>query len=291
MLPWILCFILLLAVIFLTVKLITVRKSIDEICGEFSDLLREDTNRKMSVSSSDKTVRKLAAEIAKQLEEIKKLRRKYKDGDRELKEAVSNISHDLRTPITSALGYMELLKREEMSDAARRYTDIIDGRIAALKASVDELFKYSVMTLTDGLNYEDTDVRAILEETLLEFYGAFSARGIVPTVKIPKTPVIRRVDKSALHRVFENIVGNAAKYSDGDFSVEMTDDCEIAFSNLAPSLSAVDTARLFDRFYTLDTARRSTGLGLSIAKMLTEHMKGTLGAEYKDGRLYVTVTL
>ena len=91
--------------------------------------------------------------------------------------------------------------------------------------------------------------------------------------------------------MFANLLSNALKYSDGDLWVEMTENGEITFSNTAPGLDEVQTERLFDRFYTLESARKSTGLGLSIARVLMERMCGTIAAQYWKGRLYLRIAL
>jgi len=289
MLPWILCGVLSAVVIMLVIKLVLIRKSINEICKELSDLISMDTNRRLTVSSSDKYIRRLAAELSAELQELKKAERRYKDGDRELKEAITNISHDLRTPLTAASGYIELLREEEMSGDAKRYTGVVKERITALNELVEELFRYSVITSKAELKMEKTDVRAVLQDCLVGFYGTFKSAGIEPVIIIPEKSVIRETDATALKRVFDNIIGNAVKYSDGDLSVTMTEDGEITFSNKSAALSPVLVARLFDKFFTLDTARASTGLGLSIAKHLTEQMNGTISAAYNNGSVYITV--
>ena len=135
MLPWMLCGVLAVVVIALAVKIRVMQKSMDEICDSISEHLCSDTNQLVTVSSSDKHVRHLASEIAKQLAELRRQRRQYISGDRELKEAVTNISHDLRTPLTAICGYLELLEAEELTAPAKRYVAQIGSR-----AEVGRLF-------------------------------------------------------------------------------------------------------------------------------------------------------
>ena len=290
MLPWIICGILAAIIAILVIKIRMMQKSMDEICSCLSEHLSSDTNQLITVSSSDKHVRHLASEIAKQLTELRRQRRQYISGDRELKEAVTNISHDLRTPLTAICGYLELLEAEEMTDNTRRYVEQIANRTEALKALTEELFRYSVISSVSDLNYEKVNVGRVLEDTLISFYGAFEQKNITPNISLPDSVIIRSLDKSALSRIFGNIISNAVKYSDGDFSVTMTDAGEITFSNTASELSSVDVGKLFDRFYTVDSARKSTGLGLSIAKLLTERMGGSISADYKGNTLSITLS-
>ena len=290
MLPWIICGAFAVVIIILAIKIRMMQKSMDEICSCLSEHLSSDTNQLITVSSSDKHVRLLASEIAKQLAELRRQRRQYINGDRELKEAVTNISHDLRTPLTAICGYLELLEAEEMTDNTRRYVEQISNRTEALKALTEELFRYSVISSVSDLNYEKVNIGRVLEDTLISFYGAFEQKKISPNISLPDGVIIRSLDKSALSRIFGNIISNAVKYSDGDFSVTMTDTGEITFSNTASELSSVDVGKLFDRFYTVDSARKSTGLGLSIAKLLTERMGGCITADYKGNTLSITLS-
>ena len=290
MLPWIICCVLAVVIIVLAIKIRMMQKSMDEICACVSEHLSSDTNQLITVSSSDKHVRHLASEIARQLTELRRQRRQYISGDRELKEAVTNISHDLRTPLTAICGYLELLQAEEMTDNTRRYVEQISNRTEALKALTEELFRYSVISSVSDLSYEKVNVSRVLEDTLISFYGAFEQKNITPNISLPDSVIVRSLDKSALSRIFGNIIGNAVKYSDGDFSVTMTDAGEIIFSNTASELSSVDVGKLFDRFYTVDSARKSTGLGLSIAKLLTERVGGCISADYKGNTLSITLS-
>ena len=154
----------------------------------------------------------------------------------------------------------------------------------------EELFKYSVIASTDEIAPTSIDLRQALEESLLSFYGAIKQKGLDTEISITEKKVERFLDPQGLSRVFSNIINNAIKYSDGDFQVWMGEDGTITFANTAADLDAVSVAKLFDRFYTIETGRNSTGLGLSIAKLLTERMGGRIYAEYKENMLMITVS-
>lgn len=116
-------------------------------------------------------------------------------------------------------------------------------------------------------------------------------RNITPNISMTENKVIREVNKAALSRIFSNLINNAIKYSDGDLDIMLTDSGEITFSNTASDLSEVEVERLFDHFYTVNTARNSTGLGLAIAKMLTEKMGGVISVGLKNEVLTVSVKI
>lgn len=283
--------ILALIIFVLSAKIYFLHKSTEEIIEAFRDRLAADTNILVDISSRDPYMRKLASEINVQLRLLRKERHRYQQGDQELKEAVTNISHDLRTPLTSICGYLDLLDRKEKSETVQRYLSQIKNRTEALKNLTEELFRYSVVSSSQELKPERMEVVRILEENLLSFYGAMQEKGIQPQITLPEEPVYRELDKGALNRIFSNIISNALKYSDGDFSVTMDKDGCIIFTNTAKELDALTVGRLFDRFYTVNTGRNSTGLGLSIAKLLTERMGGDIKARYEAGQLHITVKL
>ena len=289
MLPWILCGVFAAVAAVLAVKILIMQKSMNEICDCIAEHLSSDTNQLVTVSSGDRHIRRLAGRISVQLAELRRMKLRYTGGDRELKEAITNISHDLRTPLTAICGYLELLETEEMTDNTRRYVEQISNRTEALKGLTEELFRYSVISSVSDLNYEQVNVGRVLEDTLISFLGAFEQKNIIPNISLPDNAVFRDLDKSALSRIFGNIIGNAIKYSSGDFAVTMSENGEIIFSNTAPELSSVEVGRLFDRFYTVDSARKSTGLGLSIAKLLTERMGGSISADYKENTLSINL--
>ncbi len=289
MFPWIVCAGLVVVIIALIIKIAVMRKSMGEICECFSEHLSSDTNSLISISSNDKYVKRLASRISKELALLRRQRRQYVNGDRELKEAVTNISHDLRTPLTAICGYLELLENEAKSESAARYLSQIAERTEALKSLTEELFRYSVISSAAELDYEELDIRSVLEESLLSFFGAFEKKSISPIITLPQGKVIRRLDRSALLRIFDNIINNAVKYSGEDFSASLYEDGRLVFSNTATELSSVEVGKLFDRFYTVDPSRKSTGLGLSIAKTLVLQMNGTISAKYENKRLNIIV--
>lgn len=280
-----------LSVLFLLLYLLILRHSIREAAEELDEKLRTDTNTLISISTGDRAVRALAAQINNQLRALRKERLKLQNGNAELTAAVTNVSHDLRTPLTAICGYLDLLEQEPQSEKAQRYLAVVRERTDAMRSLTEELFRYSVLTATaDALQSEAVCLNDILEQSLAGFYGALTVRGIIPDIQLPNEKIVRQLDAGALRRVFDNILSNAAKYADGDLAVRLLPDGSVVFSNTARSLSRVQVERLFDRFYTVEAARSSTGLGLSIARLLTEEMGGSIAAGYKDGTLSVCVS-
>ena len=274
----------------LLVCLVSLQNSIQEVANELDEKLKTDTNTLISISSSNRKIRSLAEQMNGQLMELRTERLKLKQGDTELKTAITNISHDLRTPLTAICGYLDLLEQETLSDKAEKYIEVIRERTNAMRCLTEELFQYSVISLKeDELHLERVCVNDILEQSLAGFYGVFMKEGIVPDIQMTEVRVMRLLDKAALRRIFDNILSNAARYTDGDLSVRLFSDGRTTFSNHASKLDRIQAERLFERFYTVESAKNSTGLGLSIARLLTEKMTGSIKAEYADGELVIQV--
>lgn len=287
---WTAVVILTVLVIALLIKVFLFQKSAKEIEDAFTRSLSTDTNALIDISSGDKRMRSLANTINLQLRRLRKERHRFQQGDEELKSTITNISHDLRTPLTAICGYLDLLEREDLSGTAARYTEIIKERTEILNQLTEELFRYSVLVTADGeMPKEPVAVNEILEESIAAFYASLKARGITPHIGLTDQKVVRSLNRSALSRVFSNLINNAMKYSDGDLDITLSEAGEIIFSNTASGLDEIQVGKLFHRFYTVETARKSTGLGLAITRTLVEKMDGSIFAEYKNDRLSIRI--
>lgn len=286
---WTFILILLIVLAALGIKVFLLRKSARQLREGLHERLSQESNTLLSISSRDMEMRRLASSLNQELRALRRERLRYQQGDRELKDGVANMSHDLRTPLTAICGYLELLKRQPLSPDASRYLGQIENRTEAMKRLTEELFRYSVVNSNEELHPQPVDLNRALEESLLAFYGTFEKLGIVPNIKLPDHKVMRLLDPDALNRILGNILENALKHSAGDVTVTLDQDGTITFSNPAPDLDQVTAGRLFDRFYTVETAQNSTGLGLSIAKLLTDRMGGTIGSQFHKGILTIWI--
>ena len=288
---WVLAAGLALLALGLGIKVALLRHGIKGLRRDLVERRGQDTNTLLSLPCRDRELRRLASALNQELRALRQERLRYQQGDKELKEAVANISHDLRTPLTAISGYLQLLQGQDLPPDTRRYLEQIGGRTQAMKRLTEELFRYSVVVSEENLAREPVDLRRAVEEALLSFCGALEGRGIEPQVRLPAEKVERLLDPAAVNRVLGNILTNALKYSAGDLEVTLEESGRLTFSNSAPGLDPVAAGRLFDRFYTVEAARNSTGLGLSIAKELTQRMGGSIGAELHGGTLTVWLKL
>lgn len=292
MISWILCAISCLIIILLLVKIWLLKKDVDDICTELTNHLSHTTNTLITTSSNDAHIKRVAAKLNKELRILRKQRQQYENGSRELKEAITNISHDLRTPLTAISGYLDLLTQEETSPSAKQYIDVIQNRVLVLEQLMEELFRYSLISSNDTTPLrKNVAINDILEESIAEFYAILKEHEMKPLIHMPETKIYRNIDPSALSRICSNLLNNAIKYSDGDLNITLTKQGELIFANTASNLNEVEVGKLFHRYYTVETAKNSTGLGLAISRNLVEQMNGSISAEYKDGKLIIHVKL
>lgn len=273
------------------IKIIRLKKAAREISAAFADRLQTDTNTQIDISSRDKDMCRLASAINTQLRILRQEHLRYHQGDTELKNAVTNISHDLRTPLTAICGYIDMMEKTEISEQQARYLGIIKECTELMKQLTEELFRYSVIVSDNEKTETETLlINQVLEDSIMGYYAVLTEKGIYPDVNITDKQISAELNKEYLSRIFSNLLNNAVKYSDGDLDIILSDTGEITFSNTAKGLSAVDAEQLFDRFYTVEAAHHSTGLGLSIARTLVRRMGGTITAEYADSRLKIKIT-
>lgn len=282
--------ILLVVILIQLLYILSLRKNISEIAESFSEKLSMDTNTRISVSTRDIFIKKLASRINQELIALRRERLKLRQGDQELKNAVTNIAHDLRTPLTAISGYLELMEGQSDHEKVNDYLEIVRERTDALKRLTEELFRYSIYASSDEeLIPVSLSLNSQLEIALAGAYGMLTEQGITPVIHMPGEAVIRNLNEDALQRIFGNILSNAAKYSQGDLKISLQENGTVTFANRAPHLSEVEAGKMFDRFYTVANARGSTGLGLSIAKLLTEKMGGSIRADWIQGMLVITL--
>ena len=280
--------ILLLICITLILKICSIKKSIKEIQKSVENILNTDTNNLILIS--DASVKKLAIFLNKELKEMRKQKLQYEYGNQELKRNITNVSHDLRTPLTAIKGYIELLKEESLTQNGRKYISVINRKTEELTELTEQLFDFAKILDTDMvLTKEKCYLNELLEEVLASYYPIFKEKDIVPEVLICKEKVEKELNKASMIRVFENIFSNVVKYSNGNFKVELKNDGEIIFSNKATSLDATTVQKIFDRYFSVENAKESTGIGLSIAKQLVELNGGSISADYVKGILVIEV--
>lgn len=274
--------------VLLILKIYIMKKSIREIEQTFKYILKSDTNNIISITSEDKEIKILTNSLNKELRNLRKQKLQYENGNQELNRLITNISHDLKTPLTAIKGYVELLGEEELNKKQKGYVKIIDNKANELISLTEQLRDLGVgIDLERKVKKENCCINDILEETIASLYNLFKIKNIVPNISICKKKIYKNIDKDMVIRIFENLISNAIKYSDDNCNITLNEDGKISISNKASKLDVTTVKKIFDRYYTVETMKKYSGLGLSIAKQLVEINGGIITAKYIKNELCI----
>ena len=285
-----------IAVAVLLFLLIMSRYEQKSITKQIKIIRKTDTNALIRSEINSKSANELINEINSILKELRDNRQYYKRKSHDINQMITNISHDLRTPLTSALGYINLIKNSDLSEEEKnREIEIIMQRLLRLEELIDSFFEFSkIISNDEPPEKEKLNLIAILEESAAHYVDDFDSRSRSIELSCVRTKLPVCSNKNMLMRIFDNLIGNAYKHGSGNLSIVVSSsdwgETSVIFSN-----SLIDTDisidRIFDEFYTTDISRTSgsTGLGLAIAKQFTEILGGKVYAEYKDEIFSITL--
>jgi signal transduction histidine kinase len=267
----------------------------DREIKRLSDELRRG-ERELSTTFGNKAIDSLCENININIEQNKEIIISAKQNETRLRTSIANISHDLRTPLTAILGYLQLMTTNP--DKSPEYIAVIENRANALRGLVEAFYELSV---ADDDNYElpldKIDANAIFTNCLLGSHTLFSQRGIQPIVRVPNAPVCVYGNALGFERVCQNLIQNALKYAVDtvEFRIEeQNGECLLSVENNTNDINAEDLPLLFQRFYTADKSRsgKSTGIGLYLVKTLVEKMGGRVVGTELNGNLFcITIAM
>lgn len=269
-------------------------RKIDKMTLELHNIPKGDSNGLLHTIGSDSDIRRLTAEINALLRELRQTEIRYRRKSHDLEQMMTNISHDLRTPLTSALGYVGMLQNPDLPEAERRRElATIEKRLQRLEELIDAFFEFS--GVISGEKMPDTvplNLVGVLEESIGHYFDEFSNRNREIRFVCGEAKLTVTSNRNMLLRVFDNLIGNACRHGQGDLQITVTaaDKISVCFENpLSDPNLEID--RVFDEFYTTDISRTKghTGLGLAIAKQFTELLGGEIRASYGNGLFAVTV--
>lgn len=281
---------LILIIIFLIYYIVSINISIKEINNNLEVILNNDTNQLITISTTNKMINKLVKNLNKNLKEIRKLEIIYKNGSKELQESITNISHDLRTPLTAIKGYIDLIKKEKSKTKITEYLKIIENKSEDLAFLTEQLYDYSKsLDLKDNIKKEKVCLNDVLEDTILLYYALIKKKNLTPEINITKKRIYRKIDKNMLTRILENIISNTIKYTNEDIKITLLDNGKIIFKNKTNLLDTISINKIFDRYYTIENGSNTSGIGLSIAKQLVKINNGKIHAKYNQGYLIVEI--
>lgn len=280
------------AVAFLLVHLLMLRRELGRMTEQLQSYNEGVTGKKIDVALFDPKLEALAGQINRQSHLIVEAEAHRKRIENEFRQAAASISHDIRTPLTSIFGYIQLLEAENITPEEKlEYIAVVKNRTKRLQALLNDFFELSVIESPDyPLKTEKLGLTTLISDIVVEFYDSFNERGIIPDIRLPEENASVYADESAVRRVVENLLFNTVKYASSQVEIwleQRQETVDLTIINDARELAGSDVNLLFDRFYTADRARsaQTSGLGLPIAKSLMTNMGGTLTAELNGEKL------
>lgn len=228
----------------------------------------------------------LITEINALLADLRLEKEEYERKKHQTDRMITNISHDLRTPLTSAIGYVDLVRSGDLDEAEqKRELEIISERLDRLQKLIDSFFEFSKVVSSGGMpEISDVNVTAVLEESVAGIYDNFEERGRHIIIDISDFKMTVPANEIMLTRIFDNLLSNALKHGKGDLHIS-AEGRSLIFANPIADGEVIDTDRVFDEFYTTDISRTrgSTGLGLAIAKQFSDILKIGISADVENG--------
>ena len=279
---------ILIIVFFLADKAIT-SISFKEIKSSLQFILDNDTNGIVTVSSHSRRIQSFVKELNDYLKTLRQKEIKYQKHTSALEELITNMTHDIRTPLTVIKGYIELLEVDKKYN--EEYFQIMMKKTNELVNLTDDLFLYCK---TNNLNKdykENILVNSVLEDTLLNFYPLIKDKKLEVKVNITTAKIRVLVNEDLLVRVLDNVFSNAIKYSKTFLLISLDDNGVIKISNDATNLNSVNVSKLFDKYYTVNSGSKSRGLGLAIARSLIEMTGGMMTCDLKNNVLTMIIHL
>lgn len=289
----ILTVILAVSVAVLIAVLVKIRAQLRDINEQLDFLCEKDTNMLLLTDTNMADIGRLKERINRFLEQWHRQREAAAKKEQMISDTYTNLSHDIRTPLTSLDGYFQLLRDETDKSAQEHYIDIIQERITSLKDMLEELFMFTKLK-NDSFKLELSNccVSRLLKQTVFSYYEEWKKQGIEPSLDICEDTIFITANAQALRRMLQNVIKNALVHGQNSICIQMKQKnkmVHILVSNDVKNPDDIDVDKVFERFYKADEARSisSSGLGLSIAKELVERMGGSIEARLEGKRFVV----
>ncbi len=280
--------ILIIAVAFLIVKLCLIKGQLKKIAEQ----MKEQEDSLLSVDFVDKDLEAVALHINEKTEHLQTIKAEAVKNEQAMKTAVSMISHDMRTPLTSVIGYLQLAEKSCKDEETLQNIRIALDRAKYSNKLVDDFFELSLVDSEQHtLKMENVNLCEVVCEEILANYPTFEKKGITPLFEQANDDIQVCADRKLLVRVIQNLISNGIKYSTGKMEFAVTEG-QCVILDISNSISEnLDTAKIFDKFYRADASRKGegAGLGLYICRKLVEEMNGKISADKKNGTLTISI--
>lgn len=274
--------------------LLLYRRQVRGLSEQLKDL-EPGSNQRLTCSVRDRNILSLCRLVNTYIDSQQKLVLQAREAEEELKYTIASVSHDIRTPLTGASGYMQMAEKTEDPDKRKEYCRIVRGRLKDLEQLLDQLFLYTKLTSQEiSLQMEPVSLFPLVCEVLTGFYGKFQEQNREPSLDFQEEAIQIQGDGSQLKRVLGNLVSNSLSYGLGPLFIVQKGNT-LTFSNKVKDPESIDPDQMFVRFYRGDPSRNASksshaGLGLSIARELTQAMGGKIEARLHEDILEIVLT-
>lgn len=292
---FIIIFLIIIIIVLLT-YLFLLNNEIKHISKEIDFIKTTDSNTLIHSKYNLKNINKIILKINNQIKNSKDIELEYNKKNKALMKMMTNISHDLRTPLTSALGYINIILKSDMSEEEKiRELNIIENKLNRLEELINSFFEFSkIISNNNKTKLEEVNLNSILENSIINYYDDYKKNNREIILEAEQRKIIINSNKILLTRIFENLIGNAYKHSKGNLNIKViaSDKNKIIFTNDLLN-EEIDIERIFEEFYTVDISRtkEGTGLGLAIAKEFTEQLGGKIYAEKSKGKFKIIIEI
>jgi len=279
-------------------------RQIKDLSEQLKFLIKHESRMQLTTSFNNKLINEMTTLINSQIKDMTELRIHLKKEKVTNEDTIAGLSHDIRTPLTSLDGYLQLLKNTDDPSKQKAYLAIMQERVESLRKILDELFLYAKLQQADyQLELETININEALTQNIFMFYEDFKRHNIEPEINFAKENVMIQANPNALERVLQNILRNVILHGAGDLKISLSiiekereaeeteSKLSLSFSNQMRSDNTLRTEQVFDKFYKGDSSRQnsSTGLGLAIAQNLIKKMDGELHVEVADNIFVLTI--
>ena len=269
------------------------QRQVKDICRQLAFLMKHDSNMLIHREFGLGGIGMLSDRLNDLLELRRKEKQYYKEKETLIADTYTNLSHDIRTPLTSLDGYFQLMEACENVEEQRRYLNIIHERIHSLNEMLEELFMFTKLK-NESYRLELTSccINRILKETVFSYYDDWVRREIQPDIQITEEQLYIDGNKQGLSRIIQNVIKNGLDHGEKKIRIVLKREqnrAVLRISNQVIASEQIDIEHVFDRFYKADAARSktSTGLGLSIAREFVRRMNGEIGAKIEENEFIV----
>lgn len=278
----------------LILTILTMMSNMTDLRKQVHFISRNDTNKRITFYGKSRAFKTLATDINDIIDSYRKENEKIIKEDKEIKDTLTNMSHDIRTPLTSLKGYFELMGQTDDPKEQERCRNIIEERIESLSEILETMFLYTkVSNVNYKVDLDPVDVSKVVLETMFSYYDDFENKG--QEVEVDADEGLRIIaSEQSLKRIMQNLIKNCLVHGSGSVKLELKpcdDMVRIAISNKMNPGENPDPEKVFDRFYKGDASRHngSSGVGLAVVKKLVDSMGGEIKATVQDGRFKISM--